>query len=363
MDDDVIPDRPRKGRGAVGNPASRFDRENRVLVDDGWGSAITDDPDLPKLRTTVMPDATRSIITTNDSPDVPFDQSINPYRGCEHGCIYCFARPTHAYLGLSPGLDFETKLAVKFDAAKLLDTELRKASYVCRPIALGTNTDPYQPIEREHQITRSVLEVLATFNNPVTIVTKSALVLRDLDILGPMAARGLARVCLTVTTLDGDLARSMEPRAAAPQRRIAAIAELAAAGVPAGIMAAPMIPALNDHELEAILHRGRDAGADVAGYTVVRLPLELKALFEEWLRAHVPNRADRVLSLIRQMRGGGLNDASFGRRTIGQGPYAALIAKRFALASARLGFEQHRFALDTTQFRPPPRAGDQLTLL
>jgi DNA repair photolyase len=359
--DEKLPDRARKGRGAVGNPACRFDSAVTHAIDDGWSSAEPD-PDLPPLRTTVMADATRTIIARNDSPDIPFDQSINPYRGCEHGCIYCFARPSHAYLGFSPGLDFETKLVAKFRAAELLEKELRARSYVCKPMAMGTNTDPYQPVEREHKITRSVLEVLSRFNNPVGIVTKSALVERDIDILAPMAAKGLARVFITITTLDRDLARKMEPRASTPPRRIGAIKALATAGIPVGVMSAPMIPALNDHEMEAILETARDAGAQSAGYTFLRLPLELKGLFTDWLNEHAPGRTDHVLSLIRQSRDGQLYDSTFGTRMVGSGPYAALVAKRFQLATKRLGLNTTRYGLDTTQFRPPPQAGDQLSL-
>jgi DNA repair photolyase len=358
---DELPERPRKGRGAIANPASRFDAESRVALDDGW-PAGEPDPDLPPLRTTVMADATRTIIARNDSPDIPFDQSINPYRGCEHGCIYCFARPSHAYLGFSPGLDFETRLVAKFTAPALLENELRARNYVCQPIALGTNTDPYQPIEREHRITRGILEVLSRFRNPVTIVTKSALVERDIDILAPMAQEGLARVCLTVTTLDRDLARRMEPRASTPPRRLAAIKALAAAGIPVGVLSAPMIPSLNDHEMEAILEQGRQAGATMAGYTFLRLPLELKQLFQEWLEEHAPARADRVMSLIRQSRGGALYKAEFGRRMVGEGPYAALLQKRFHLACKKLNLNTTRWQLDTSRFAPPPRPGDQLKL-
>src|SRR5271170_3508869 len=359
--DQAFPDRARKGRGAVSNRSSRFDAETRIAVDDGW-TEIADD-DLPPLRTTVARDATRTIIARNDSPDIGFDRSINPYRGCEHGCVYCFARPTHAYLGLSPGLDFETKLTAKFDAAKLLEQELRAKNYKCAVMAMGTNTDPYQPIEREHRITRGILQVLADHNHPVGIVTKSALVTRDLDILAPMAAKGLATVLLSVTTLDGELARTLEPRASTPRKRLAAISMLARAGVPTGVMAAPMIPALNDSELEAILAAAREAGALRANFTLLRLPLEIKELFTEWLETHAPNKAKHVLSLIRQSRGGKLNDPNFHDRFVGTGPYADLMARRFRLACRKLGLNQTKLTLDTTQFRLPPRAGDQLALL
>jgi DNA repair photolyase len=361
--DQALPDRPRKGRGAVSNRSSRYDAEIKVAFDDGWGSSDLTEDDLPPLRTTVTPDATRTIIARNASPDLGFDRSINPYRGCEHGCVYCFARPTHAYLGLSPGLDFETKLTAKFDGPALLEQELRAKSYRCAVMAMGTNTDPYQPIEREHRITRRILEVLAAFNHPVGIVTKSALVTRDVDILGPMAAKGLATVLLSVTTLDGDLARTMEPRASTPRKRLAAIAALARAGVPTGVMASPMIPALNDSELEAILTAAREAGAIRAGMTLLRLPLEIKDLFTEWLEAHAPGKAKHVLSLIRQSRAGRLNDPNFHSRFVGTGAYAEMMAQRFRLACHKLGLNQTEVRLDTTRFRPPPRAGDQLALL
>lgn len=372
---DELPDVPRKGRGAISNRSGRYERETRVAVDDGWetwankdganrNGADEDgaDGDAPPLRTTLHVDTSRSIISRNRSPDVPFDQSINPYKGCEHGCIYCFARPTHAYLGLSPGLDFETVLFHKPDAPALLDRELRAKSYRVSPIALGANTDPYQPVERDLGLTRRILEVLDAFNHPVGIVTKSALVLRDLDILARMAARNLAHVCVSITTLDRDLARTLEPRAATPPRRLETIRRLSDAGVPVAVLASPMIPALNDHELESILETAAAAGASGANIILVRLPLEIAPLFEEWLRAHVPNRADRVLNLIRQCRGGELYKAGFGRRMSGEGPYAALLSKRFALACARLGLGGRWHGFDTAAFRPPPAAGDQLAL-
>jgi DNA repair photolyase len=359
--DQPLPDRARKGRGAVSNRGSRYDAATRVAIDDGWRTV--EDDELPPLRTTVSPDATRTIIARNDSPDIGFDRSINPYRGCEHGCVYCFARPTHAFLGLSPGLDFETKLTAKFDAPALLERELRAKNYQCAVMAMGTNTDPYQPIEREHKITRGILQALAAHDHPVGIVTKSALVTRDLDILGPMAAKGLATVLLSVTTLDGELARKLEPRASTPSKRLAAIAALAKAGVPAGVMAAPMIPALNDSELEAILEAARDAGALRASFTLLRLPLEIKDLFTEWLETHAPNKAKHVLSLIRQSRGGKLNDPNFHARFVGSGAYADLLARRFRLACRKLGLNKTPLVLDKTKFRLPPRAGDQLALL
>lgn len=352
--------RPRKGRGAVSNHSGRFEALAKEAVDDGWGTV---DEELPPLRTTLTVDTARTIISRNTSPDVPFDQSINPYRGCEHGCVYCYARPTHAFLGLSPGLDFETQLFYKPDAPKLLEGELRHRNYKPKLIALGTNTDPYQPVERELKLTRSILEVLARFNHPVGIVTKSSLVLRDLDILGPMAKKGLAQVFLSVTTLDRDLARQLEPRAATPPRRLEAIARLTEAGVPSGVMAAPMIPALNDHELESILAATAERGATSAGYVLLRLPLEIKELFSEWLQTHVPDRADRVLSLVRQTREGALNSAKFGDRMRGTGAVADLLAARFRTATRRLGLNRGRSPLNVSRFAVPPTSGDQLRLL
>ncbi|MBI3504074.1 MAG: PA0069 family radical SAM protein [Proteobacteria bacterium] len=357
---DTLPDRARKGRGAVSNPSGRYEPQARIAVDDGWEPDPEDE--LPPLRTTVARDVTRTIIARNESPDIPFSQSINPYRGCEHGCVYCYARPSHAYLGLSPGLDFETKLFAKPDAAKLLAGELRKPGYRPLAIALGSNTDPYQPVEREHRITRQILETLRDFGHPFSIVTKSALVLRDLDIIAPMAARNLAHVFVSVTTLDRNLARSMEPRASTPQRRLDAIRGLAEAGVRVGVMAAPMIPALNDCELEAILEAARDAGATSAGYTLLRLPLELKQLFDEWLAEHVPLKRSHVLSLIRDTRGGALNNADFGSRFVGEGAYAQLLNKRFRTARARLGLDRNDWTYDLTQFKAPPQEGDQMAL-
>ncbi|HTH99294.1 MAG TPA: PA0069 family radical SAM protein [Stellaceae bacterium] len=360
--DDEIPLQPRKGRGAISQPMPRFDAEARVLTDDGWHQ---DDP--APLDTTVTVDATKSIIARNKSPDVPFDQSINPYRGCEHGCVYCFARPSHAYLGLSPGLDFETRLFAKPDAAKLLRQELARPSYRCSAIAMGTNTDPYQPIERQWRITRSILEVLSECDHPVSIVTKSALVTRDIDILAPMAEKGLAAVALSVTTLDRDLARRMEPRASTPGRRLDAIAALSEAGIPVTVMAAPIVPALTDMELEAILEAARDKGASRAGYVLLRLPHEVKDLFAEWLDTHAPMRARHVLSLVRDMRHGDLNVSQWGERMRGDGPYADLIAHRFHLAVKRLQLDGgRRFSgLVTTRFRKPGKpapASDQFSL-
>src|SRR5204863_1810003 len=338
--------------------------EQRVAFDDGWETPV-DDPEYGPagVATTLSVDATRTIIARNDSPDIGFDRSINPYRGCEHGCIYCYARPSHAYLGLSPGLDFETRIFYKPNAAALLRDELRKKGYVCRPIALGSNTDPYQPAERKLGVTRSILEVLREFHHPVTIVTKGALIQRDIDILADMAKDNLAVVTVSVTTLDRDLARVMEPRAATPERRIETIAALAAAGIPTGVLAAPMIPALNDREMEAILERAHDAGASVAGYTLLRLPLELKGLFKEWLEEHRPQKASHVLSLVAQCHGGKLYDSAWSKRMTGGGPYAEMLAARFDRACRRLGFGPRlNYPLDTTRFRPPPQKGDQLAL-
>ncbi len=361
--DDTLPDQAIKGRGAVSNRVSRYFREERQRTGDGWDTPA--DEDLPPLRTTITIDATKTIIARNQSPDIPFDRSINPYRGCEHGCIYCFARPTHAYLGLSPGLDFETKLLMKPDAARLLEQELRKPGYKPAVIAMGTNTDPYQPIEREHRITRGILEVLSRFNHPVGIVTKSALIQRDIDILAPMAEKRLAHAFVSVSTLDRELARKMDPRAPTPPRRLETIRALADAGIPVGVMAAPMIPALNDHEMEQVLEAAVAAGATAASYNVLRLPLEIKDLFREWLETHVPGRAQHVLELIRDLRGGALYDSTFGKRMRGEGPYAELLRRRFQLAKKRLGLDAYkaRWDLDLALFRPPPQAGDQLTLL
>lgn len=345
----------RRGRGAVSNPKVRFETTAAEPFDDGWDT-VEALADLPPLPTTLARDASKSVISWNSSPDIGFDRAVNPYRGCEHGCIYCYARPTHAYLGYSPGLDFETKLTFKPDVAALLEKELRKPGYVAKPLALGSNTDPYQPVERTLKLTRAVLEVLERFGHPVSIVTKSAGVVRDLDILQRMAARGLAKVYLSVTTLDPVLARRMEPRAATPERRLAAVSALSAAGVPVGVLAAPMIPGLNDAELEKILERGAKAGAGHAGYILLRLPHELRQMFEEWLGANYADRAKHVLSLIRETRGGALTDARFHERFTGQGAYAELIAKRFARAARALGLEDRK-VLETQHFRVPAGAG------
>ena len=351
----------RKGRGAVTNATGRYEPERRVAFDDGWGTA---DEEPPRLDTTYTRDATRSIIARNDSPDIPFDRSINPYRGCEHGCVYCFARPTHAYLGLSPGLDFESRIFVKPEAPELLRAELAKPSYACAPMALGTNTDPYQPIERKLGITRGILEVLREHRHPVSVVTKSALVQRDIDILAEMAQQRLASVAVSLTTLDRRLARALEPRAATPERRLETIEALSRAGIPVAVMTAPMIPALNDAELERLLEAAAARGARYAGYVLLRLPLELVALFEEWLATHAPGKARHVMSLIKQSRDGKAYRADWGTRMSGTGAYAELLRLRFQKACRRLGFNERReaFGLDTTQFRRPPQKGDQLAL-
>ncbi len=355
----------RKGRGATLNPPSRFDREIGAAFSDGWELPSGVEPEPPALATTLIRDATRSAISWNGSPDIGFDRAVNPYRGCEHGCIYCYARPTHAYLGYSPGLDFETKLVYKPDVAELLQRELGKPGYVARPLALGSNTDPYQPIERTLRLTRAVLQTLDRCNHPVSIVTKSAGVLSDLGLLGAMARRNLVRVWVSVTTLDGALARTMEPRASTPGNRLRAMAELARAGIPVGVLAAPMIPGLNDAELERLLQAAAERGASVAAYTLLRLPHELKQLFEDWLCQHLPQRARHVLALVRETRAGSLNDSRFGQRFSGSGGYADLLAQRFRHAARRLGLDA-RPDLDCSQFRPagamPQRDGAQMSL-
>jgi DNA repair photolyase len=350
----------RRGRGAGINPSGRFEPQEREVLDDGWQTIETLEP----FKTEVQVEKPRAIITRNESPDVPFDRSINPYRGCEHGCIYCFARPTHAYMGLSAGLDFETKLFAKPDAAKLLERELSKPGYKPKTIAIGTNTDPYQPIEKEWRIMRQILEVLNAANHPVSIVTKSALIMRDIDILAKMAERGLARAGISVTTLDRRLARLMEPRASTPTRRLEAIRALSSAGVPTAVMAAPLIPALNDHELERILDSGVAAGAAEASYVLLRLPLEVSPLFRDWLLRNYPDRYRHVMSLIRSMRGGKDYDSEFGKRMKGEGPYAWQISRRFELAAKKLGIRKSRgMSLNTDLFVPPSGAGVQLSLL
>ena len=349
-----------KGRGARSNATSRFIAAEREAFDDGW---TLDDAEPAQLTTTVLPDMARTIIARNSSPDIHFDRSIKSYRGCEHGCIYCFARPAHAYLGLSPGLDFESWLFFKPEAASLLTAELSKKGYRPRHIQVGADTDPYQPIERRLRVTRQVLEVLQAFRHPLSIITKSNLIIRDADILGEMGKTGLANAAISITTLDRRLARGMEPRAATPQRRLDAVRRLTDAGCPVTVMFAPVIPGLNDHELEAVLEASAAAGATGAGYVLVRLPLEISDLFQQWLASDHPDRASRVMSLIRQTRGGKDYVSQWGERQRGAGPVADLIARRFAAARARYGLEAPRLKLDVEQFRPPPKAGDQMELL
>lgn len=346
-----------KGRGAITNPEGRFEGQRREAADDGWGS-LDDPPRRP--GTVVVADRPRRAITRNQSPDVPFEQSVNPYQGCEHGCIYCFARPSHAYWNLGPGLDFETRLFHKPGLAELLDRELAAPHYACKPINLGANTDPYQPIEAEYRTTRQLLEVLLAHRHPVTIVTKGALILRDLDLLACLAEQRLVSVMVSLTTLDDALKRALEPRAASPQARLRVIRELAAARVPVGVLLAPLIPALNDHEIESLLEAAAGHGANRAGHMLVRLPHELGQLFEQWLHEHYPARADRVLNLLREARGGRLNDPRFGHRMRGEGPYARLMSARFAAACRRFGFEAGRGPdLDCSRFVRDPRAPRQ----
>lgn len=350
----------RHGRGSVSSAASRYDSLQRVGFDDGWTG--TDDEEAAPLRTTVSADTSRTVIARNNSPDIAFDRSINPYRGCEHGCIYCFARPTHAYLGLSPGLDFETKLTAKFDAPALLRRELARPGYKAGVIAMGTNTDPYQPVERKYGIMRGILEVLRETRHPIAIVTKSHLVTRDIDILSEMARDGLAKVAISITSLDPHLARLMEPRAATPARRLDAVRQLTEAGIPVGVMVAPVIPGLTDHEMEAILTAAREAGAESASHILVRLPHEVKILFKEWLEENYPDRASRVMNRIRAMRGGRDNDPRFGHRMKAQGVEGELLALRFRQAAKRLGFNETRRKLRTDLFQKPGAPTAQLSL-
>lgn len=353
----ISPER-RRARGAPTNVSGRFDLA-REEVWDGW-----DIPeDLGVFATRITDETVRSLITYNRSPDLPFDRSINVYRGCEHGCIYCFARPTHAYLGLSPGLDFETRLIARPNAPAILDLELRARRYRVAPLAIGTNTDPYQPCERDRGITRACLRVLAAFNHPVAIVTKGALIERDIDILAPMARAGLVRVGISVTTLDPDLSRRMEPRAPSPQRRLRCIGALSDAGIPVRVMTSPLIPALTDHELERMLGAARDAGADAASWIMLRLPREVSALWQDWLAEHRPDRAGRIMARLREMHGGRDYDARWGHRMRGEGHYADMIARRFRTAARRLGLDRPVPALRTDLFAPPARPGDQLQLL
>jgi DNA repair photolyase len=348
-----------RGRGAKSNHSGRFESALREDFDDGWTER---DAEPPRLDDTLTALKSRKIISHNDSPDIGFDQSINPYVGCSHGCIYCYARPSHAYMGLSPGIDFESQIFFKPDAAHLLERELSRAAYRPSVIHIGGNTDPYQPAERRLRITREILRVLDRFNHPFSIITKSALITRDLDILGAMAARNLVRAAVSVTTLDRKLARAMEPRAATPERRLDALKQLAAAGVPSFVSVAPIIPGLNDSEIEAILERAAAIGVSGAHYTALRLPLEIKDLFREWLEAERPERARRVMSLVRQMRGGKDYDPEWGKRMRGEGPIADLIAKRFRLATHRLGLDRPRQPMDKSLFRTPPKSGDQMEL-
>lgn len=348
-----------KGRGTGMNPANRFAGHHSIAEDDGWWR---DPDDVDSILTEVRPDPTRRLISRNASPDVPFSQSINPYKGCEHGCIYCFARPTHSYLDLSPGLDFETRLFYKADAARLLDAELRKPGYVCSPIALGANTDPYQPLEKRLGITRQILQTCLAFKQPVAIITKGSLIERDLDLLGEMAAQDLVQVMVSVTSLDAELKRTLEPRAASPAARLRVIRALHAAGVPVGVLVAPVIPVITEPQLEDILAACAEAGASSAGYVLLRLPHEVKDLFRDWLEQHRPGEAAHVMSLIQQSRGGKDYDSAWGRRMRGQGQFADLLAQRFALACRRLGLNRRELKLNCRDFAPPARAGDQLSL-
>jgi len=349
---------PRKGRGAGINPEGRFELAEREAFDDGWQTGIEAEPTV--LKTLVTNERAKSVIARNESPDIPFTQSINPYQGCEHGCIYCYARPSHAYRNLSPGIDFETRIFAKVNAPELLRRELSKPGYQCELIALGANTDPYQPAERSRGITRGILEVCAEFNQPVGIVTKNALVERDIDILGAMAKKGLAEVFVSVTTLDHELARRMEPRCTAPARRLQAIRALADAGIPAGTMVAPVIPFLNDHEIEAIIEAAAEHGAQRAGYVLLRLPYEVKALFRDWLERHYPLKAEHVMSRVHAMRGGRDNDPRFGSRMSGAGEFAALLQQRFAIACNKAGLNRARrgegVRRNTALFRVPGMA-------
>lgn len=350
-----------KGRGALSNPPVRFESTVVEKTDDGW---YQEEEGTPSLSQTVLPDRAKSVITTNNSPDVGFDQSINPYRGCSHGCVYCFARPTHAYLGLSPGLDFESKLFYKDNAVELLRAELGARNYQAKTIALGINTDGWQPLEKQMEVTRSVLAVLAEARHPISIVTKSALIVRDIDLLQDMARDRLVSVMLSITTLDNDIKRTLEPRTASPQARLKALEQLSAAGVPVGVMVAPVIPSLTDHEMEHILEASRNAGATRAAYTLLRLPHEVKDLFREWLAEHYPDRAQHVMSIINQSRGGKDYQSEFGTRMVGTGVFAELLRKRFQVAKRKFGFDvpDARFELRTDLFRPPATNRAQMTL-
>lgn len=362
MSESPYPVQAFKGRGAASNPEGRFETIRHHAEDDGWQHAMLDE-ERPRPKTVVTEEHARSVITRNDSPDIAFDQALNPYRGCEHGCIYCFARPSHSYLNLSPGLDFETKLRAKSNLAEVLRHELSKRNYVPKPINIGSNTDPYQPIEKRFRITRAALEVLAECHHPCTIVTKNAMVERDIDLLAPMAREGLVQVFVSVNSLDNHLAAKLEPRASAPHRRIQTIRTLADAGVPVGVLVAPIIPALNDRDMEAVLDQAADAGARCAGYTVLRLPYELKQLFREWLALHAPQRAEHVMSLVQQMNGGRDYDSNFATRMRGQGVFAELLRKRFEVACRKHGFGRAReLRLDVSQFTPPRETSPQESL-
>ncbi|MEO8136423.1 MAG: PA0069 family radical SAM protein [Betaproteobacteria bacterium] len=356
----ILGSKPLKGRGALSNPAGRFESRNLEAADDGWYA----EEQPGSIATTVEPDRARSIISTNDSPDIPFEYSINPYRGCENGCVYCYARPSHGYLGLSAGIDFETRLFYKADAGKLLEQELARPGYVCKPITIGANTDPYQPVERELRVTRDILEVLVRARHPLTIISKSALVLRDLDLLTDLARDNLVSVAISITTLSADTKRLLEPRTASPNARLRALRELSEAGIPVAVLVAPVIPAITDHEMEDILEASRDAGAGRAGYILLRLPYEVNDLFQDWLKQHFPDRAAHVMSLIRDMRGGRDNDPRFGSRMRGTGPIAQLLQNRFKIACRRLGINADgRSIPPTTQlFRPPAVQGSQFSL-
>ena len=361
---DLLPFIAKKGRGAVSNATSRFERLSHHSVDDGWELGEPNEK-LP-LRTTVTAEHPKTVIAKNTSPDIPFNRSLNPYKGCEHGCVYCFARPSHAYLGLSPGLDFESQLISKPDAANVLARELRHPTYKCQVIQMGANTDPYQPVEKKQKITRSVLEVFSDFNHPVSITTKSDLVLRDLDILASMAEKKLASVAISVTTLDRDLARKLEPRAPTPMKRLAAIKRLSEAGIPTTVMVAPIIPALTDSEMERIIEAAHLAGASSAAYILVRLPMEIEGMFDEWLETHAPYKRDHVLSLMRQSHGGRVYKSKWKTRLTGSGPYADMIGQRYQLAIRKFGLEDKRSSegvFNTHLFNPPAQRGDQLSFL
>ncbi len=346
------------GRAAISNPDNRYDRLHAEAVDDGWAP----EQDLPVLRTEITDEVARTVITRNSSPDLSFDRSINPYRGCEHGCIYCFARPSHAFLGMSPGLDFETRLVARPNAAAQLHKELSNPRYTPKTIAIGTNTDPYQPVEKSREIMRQILEVLDAFNHPVAIVTKGTLITRDSDILAPMAAKGLVRVGISVTTLDPKTSRALEPRVPSPAARLRTIRQLTDAGIPVRVMVSPVIPALTDHELEAILQAAKDAGAVAASSIVLRLPREVATLFRDWLAARYPDRAARIMGRVRELHGGKDYDPEFGKRMVGQGPWATMMQQRFKLATRKLNLDRSLPPLRTDLFARPAQSGDQLSL-